>query len=220
VLVPLSLTTGLFLRYLADAFAKRLCSRIDYWLVRVTVLVLTLAAAGSPYLLYRFVYLPHYLAAGALGLAAAWVLLLAAALLWGWKTRRLLLVFVTMALLQTSLYVLGVLPYSQRKHINKGYESLQGVRHIPLIKGLALYAVGGMPMEDIWDLGSPVDTFRLQASQPLMPKQLPAALLSPSPLYPLALARKGLLVQTLGSYHYRRDDAAAVYYLYLLQAKP
>jgi 4-amino-4-deoxy-L-arabinose transferase-like glycosyltransferase len=216
VLVPLALLTGHYLRYLAAAFAEKKQTRADYRLTAFTTGVLVLLCAAAPYLLYRFVFQTHYLTSFQYALTSVWMVGLGAALLYSFFKGRVDLLAGAMALLQVTVFVTGIRPYFGRAYINKNYQPLTEVRNIKEVAHLNFYALGGMPMEQVWEVGQRVDSLSLQAPAPLLPNQLPAALFSPTPLSSGALLKKNIHLQQVRKFHYRREDPAALYYLYIL----
>jgi 4-amino-4-deoxy-L-arabinose transferase-like glycosyltransferase len=242
VLMPLALLTGHYLRYLAGAFtAKKFgrvklnkmenktllvtfggkkYSRADHNLVAAQISLLTLVIMACPYLIYRFVYQNHFLTLGQ-GLAvSAWILILGAGLLFFFQKRRFDCLLLAMVMLQVTVFVIGIPPYQGRHLTHKNYQGLKAVRHLEAVKHLDFYALGGMPMEYIWEVGRPVDSFQVKAPVPLLPEKLPAALFSTAPLAPTAFSNKNLDLREIGNFYYRKEDPTAVYYLYILSTRP
>jgi 4-amino-4-deoxy-L-arabinose transferase-like glycosyltransferase len=216
VLVPLALLTGHYLRYLIAAFAEKKYTRTDYGLAAATSVLLVLVTAASPYLLYRFVYLSRYYTSVQFVAASAWILLLGAGIVFFFQKGRMRAWVLVLAVLQVTVYVLGGSPFYRRKHTNKQYKSLREVRQLAAVRHLPFYALGGMPPEQVWEVGQTVDSFRVEAPFSGRSGQLPAALFAMAPLDSGAIRAQQMDFREVRRFHYRKDDPAAVYYVYIL----
>lgn len=218
VLMPLALLTVHYLRYLIGVFAAKNYTRADLGLVAATCLLLGLASLAGPFLLYRFFYQAHAGTGLFYVAASAWTLAVGAAILFFYLKARPDLLVLAMVWLQVTVFVIGI-PLYHNRDTHYSYRGLQAVRQIAAIRGLDFYAAGGMPLEQVWEVGRTVDSFYMHQQVPLLPEKLPAALFSPTPLEPAAFSPLGLQLQPIGDFHYRKDNPAAVFHLYILRPR-
>ncbi|WP_439882685.1 ArnT family glycosyltransferase [Pontibacter sp. MBLB2868] len=215
-IVPLALLTGLYLRFLIQSIQE---GSLDRWGKRIIafctgafVLVALAFPVAAGILLYRagqFTLLQQVVLTGG-SVLIAYTLWMSAV------KRKPAQYLLAVLLLNSFVLAFGFPLYENALHPSKEYRNLVAIRDRQELQELPYYAVDGLPIVHIWEVGKQVDTLRVQDQQLQVPSALPAVLFSQAPLVEASLPLNAVRFKKIETFHINRKNPEEVYHVYLL----
>lgn len=215
-LIPMALLTGSYVRYLCASYQDHKSDKWGMRLVAFFTSTLLLAACGVPLAAFLLAY-----KTGLISLSAQ-ISLTAICLIAGGLTvmsiviKRPALYLLAVFILNNVVLVHGFPLFEEVKHPSTAYRSFTNLQDIKEVRGYPMYAVGGLPIVQLWEVGGLVDTLRFRNKKLKLPPQLPAVLFSPATLTSNDFANNAVRLKRLDTFHLNRNNPAEAYHVYLL----
>ncbi|ARS37555.1 ArnT family glycosyltransferase [Pontibacter actiniarum] len=218
-IVPMALLTGGYVRYLLSGVWR---SVNDNWAKRLLLFntgLMLVAAIGFPVAAYLLAYQTGIISLSYQLCLTVSSLILALSLLIALLKQTATLAIVTVLLLNSLVLVSGFPLYEKVRHPVGSYRSLVHVRHEKEVSSYPFYAVDGLPIVHLWEVGKQVDTLRIQNQRLQLPNELPAVVFSPVTLTQAHMADTTVFVNKVNTYHVSRNNPEEVYHIYVLSVK-
>ncbi len=221
MLMPMALLTAHYLKYLMDAFSEGMASRWDTLLLRSYGILTTIVILLVPVLLYLFAYRGQALSGVALVIAALFFLAAGAALVWMIRNKAAAYIFYCTVAAHVVL-LLVLMPVYDKATGSEGetHAALEEVREEEELQALPFYAVNGMRLESVWEVGKKVDTAWVVNSRLQLPDKLPAIVFSVQPLSEVEASSRNIRCLQVRKYNFNAETPDKKYYMYLLSENP
>ncbi|PIQ19708.1 MAG: hypothetical protein COW65_19215, partial [Cytophagales bacterium CG18_big_fil_WC_8_21_14_2_50_42_9] len=213
ILIPLAFLIAHYLRYQLESFLKRTFTRWDFGLAAFTFMIIAFATFAFPIIIYFFAFRQLLISGLLLGYLTLFFWAFAALLIYFFFKKEFINLYIVVVLVHV-LVVITVIPlYQDILYPADNFQSLSKVRNIKEIKDLPLYALNGIPLEQVWKVGKTVDTLNIINQQVKPFPKLPAAIFSSEqldPYFPAGYIR----FKKIETFHYSRKEPDKTLYLF------
>ena len=219
VLIPLALLTAHYLRYLSVSLPEKKFARWDLGLTVFTFMLIALITFAAPGVIYFFAFRQLLIS----GLSLSFITILfwtfTSLIIYYFLKRKFINLYILAALVNVSIMLTFIPLYQDILYPKVNYQSLRNTRNIKEVKTLPFYALYGLPLEHVWEVGKRVDTLQVINRQVKPIPKLPAAIFSPEPLAPY-FPDRNIQLKQMATFHYSREDPDKTLYLFLVSSLP